>query len=356
VSTDDEKTATIAEEYGAEVPFLRPDSLALDDTPDLPVFEHALKFLSDKQGYHPEIVLQLRPTSPIRPPDCVDHAIETLLTEDGADSVRGVVPSGQNPFKMWHIDDHGRLKPLLMDGFDEPYNMPRQKLPSTFWQTGHIDAIRVGTILEKHSMTGDVIFPLLIDPQYTVDIDTERDWRRAEAIIREMEVPYVHPGLARRSLPSDIQLVALDFDGVLTDNRVWVDKQGHEWVAANRSDGWGISRLKEAGISVVVLSTETDPVVAARCEKMGVESIQGLEDKTAALRKVMADKGVSPENTIFVGNDTNDIACFPLVACALAPTDAQPDVKRLADIVLEHQGGHGAVREMCDMILKRRRD
>jgi YrbI family 3-deoxy-D-manno-octulosonate 8-phosphate phosphatase len=352
VSTDDEKIAAIAEKYGAEVPFLRPESLALDDTLDLPVFEHALRFLSENEGYDPEVVIQLRPTSPIRPPDCVDQAIETLLSDNEADSVRGVVPSGQNPFKMWRIDSRGRLQALLGGEFEEPYNMPRQNLPATFWQTGHIDAIRVSTILDKHSMTGEVILPLLIDPQYTVDIDTERDWRRAEAIIRGLEVPYVQPGREPRPLPKNIQLVALDFDGVLTDNRVWVDKKGHEWVAANRSDGWGISRLKKAGISVVVLSTETDPVVAARCEKLGIESVQGLEDKTNALRKVMADQGVSPENTIFVGNDTNDTSCFPIVACALAPADAHSDVKRLADIILEQRGGHGAVRELCDLILK----
>ena len=355
VSTDDEEIAAIAIKYGAEAPFLRPEHLATDDTPDLPVFQHALEWLSDRDGYHPEVVVQLRPTSPVRPVDCVDHAIETLLSDEAADAVRGVVPSGQNPYKMWRLDERGQLQPLLMEEFDEPYNMPRQKLPATYWQTGHIDAIRTRTILEKGSMTGEIILPLLIDPQYTIDIDTERDWQRAERLIRELDVPFVKPGKVPRTLPRDVKMLVLDFDGVLTDNRVWVDKDGHEWVAANRGDGWGIARLKEAGVEVVVLSTETDPVVAARCEKLGVESVQGLEDKTKALEDVLVKKDVAPERTVFLGNDVNDTACFPLVACALVPGDAHPEAKRQADIQLSQRGGHGAVRELCDMILERRR-
>ena len=157
VSTDDHEFADVARRYGAEIPFLRPAELAQDDTPDLPVFQHALRWLEREQGYRPEIVVQLRPTSPIRPPDCVDRAVRLLLDNPQADSVRGVVPSGQNPYKMWRLAQDGTMEPLLKDGFDEPYNMPRQALPATYWQTGHIDAIRSRTILEKGSMSGDRI-------------------------------------------------------------------------------------------------------------------------------------------------------------------------------------------------------
>ena len=115
VSTEDEEIAGVARACGAETPFLRPADLAQDDTPDLPVFEHALRWLADHEGYHPEVVIQLRPTSPIRPRDCVARAVETLLAHPEADSVRGVVPSGQNPYKMWRLSDDGRLRPLLPD-------------------------------------------------------------------------------------------------------------------------------------------------------------------------------------------------------------------------------------------------
>ena len=103
VSTDDEEIASVARECGAEVPFLRPAELAQDNSLDLPVFEHALKWLKENEGYRPDVVVQLRPTSPIRPCDCVDNAISILLEHPRADCVRGVVPAGQNPHKMWRI-------------------------------------------------------------------------------------------------------------------------------------------------------------------------------------------------------------------------------------------------------------
>jgi N-acylneuraminate cytidylyltransferase len=178
VSTDDEEIATVAREYGAEAPFLRPAELAQDKTTDLPVFEHAIQWLAENEDYHPGIMVQLRPTSPIRPEGLLDHAIRILLEHMDADCVRGVVPAGQNPFKMWRFDSENTpMKPLLsVDGIAEPYNAPRQILPPVYWQTGHIDAIRMSTIQQKHSLTGDVIYPLVIDARYTVDIDNLSDW------------------------------------------------------------------------------------------------------------------------------------------------------------------------------------
>jgi N-acylneuraminate cytidylyltransferase len=354
VSTDDDEIAAIAREYGAETPFLRPPALAQDDTPDLPVFEHALSWLEENEGYLPDIVVQLRPTSPARPPDCVDRAVETLLAHPEADSVRGVVPSGQNPYKMWRVGGDGRMEPLLRAGFEEPYNMPRQALPRTFWQTGHVDAIRTATIRTKGSMSGEVILPLILDPRYTVDIDNPRDLERAEWLMASGELEIVRPGAEPRPLPDPVHLLVLDFDGVLTDNRVWVDGEGRELVAADRSDGWGVARAIEAEIPVVVLSTETDPVVAARCRKLGVPAVQGVAEKGAALRSLMRERGVEGGNVVYLGNDANDLPCFRLVGCAVVPCDAHPSARREADLVLRSRGGRGAVRELCDILLERK--
>jgi N-acylneuraminate cytidylyltransferase len=353
VSTDDAEIASIARQYGAEAPFLRPASLAQDDTPDLPVFEHALAWLDSHEGYRPEIVVHLRPTSPIRPPGCVDRAVGILAANPEADSVRGVVPSGQNPYKMWRIGADGRMGPLLQDGFDEPYNMPRQALPPTFWQTGHVDAVRTATILEKGSMTGDVILPLVLDPRYTIDIDNARDLERAEWMLAGSELDAVRPGPGPRPLPERVTLLALDFDGVLTDDRVWLDAQGTEWVAAHRGDGWGIARLLEQGVQVVVLSTETNPVVSARCRKLGIPAVQGVLEKGAALQELLRQRGIDRESTVYVGNDVNDLPCFPIAGCAVAVADAHPSVRRAADMVLRSEGGRGAVRELCDILLER---
>lgn len=355
VSTDDEGIAGIAGSFDAEVPFLRPAELAGDNTPDFPVIEHALEWLAEQENYQPDIVVQLRPTSPVRPPDCVDRAVNDLLSDEEADSVRGVVPSGQNPYKMWTINAAGRLSALMTGEYVEPYNMPRQDLPQTFWQTGHIDAIRVKTIRSKGSLTGEIIKPLLLDPRYAVDIDTERDWENAERLIQTFELPYVQPGRLRRPFPTDVAMVVLDFDGVLTDDRVWVDAKGRELVAAHRGDGLGIARLKGAGVEIVVLSSETDPVVTTRCRKLGIEAIQGLKDKTGALKSLLRERKLDAETVVYVGNDVNDAPCFELVGCAIVPADAHIDVKQLADIHLTKPGGRGAVRELCDMVLNQRR-
>ena len=359
VSTDDEEIAAVARKYGAETPFLRPAEFAQDQTTDLPVFEHALQWLEEKESYQPDIVIQLRPTSPIRPKDCVDHAVKILMEHEDADCVRGVVPAGQNPHKMWRFAGEGQpMKPLLeVDGLPEPYNAPRQILPPVYWQTGHIDAIRVGTIKQKKSLTGDVVYPLVIDPRYTVDIDTLSDWAKYEAVANSgLEI--VTPGTAfasKRPIPEKVELIISDFDGVITDNRVWVDEEGTEFVAAYRSDSMRLKELRSHGIEVVILSSEPNRVVEARAKKMGVEAIHGIgvHDKGRVMQEVLEQKNIPATNVIYVGNDLNDLPCFAIAAWSVAVADAYPEVIRAADHVLGRTGGHGALRELIDLILAR---
>ncbi len=357
VSTDDEEIAAVAREYGAETPFLRPAELAQDNTTDLPVFEHALHWLEQNEGYQPEVVVQLRPTSPIRPQGMVDEAIRLLLAHADADCVRGVVPAGQNPFKMWRF--HGKdqpLTPLLeVEGIAEPYNAPRQILPPVYWQTGHIDAIRTATILHKHSLTGSVIYPLVIDPRYTVDIDTPADWAKYEALVYSGGLEMVTPDQrARRPMPKQVDLIIFDFDGVFTDNRVWTDQDGRESVAASRSDSLRFADLRARGVDLLILSSEPNPVVTARAKKIGVEVMQGvgLQDKGRVMREVLEQKKVRAEHVIYVGNDINDLPCFEIAGWAVAVADAYPQVIQAADYVLTKSGGRGAVRELCELVLK----
>jgi len=358
VSTDDEEIAAVAREYGAEAPFLRPSEIAQDRTPDLPAFEHALKWLDDFEGYKPDFVVQLRPTSPIRPVGMVDDAINILVKYPDADSVRGVVPAGQNPFKMWRFNGHDKpLESLLeVEGIKEPYNAPRQILPQAYWQTGHIDAIRTKTITRKGSLTGDVIYPLVIDPRFTVDIDTPADWAKYETMVYQGGLDMVTPDQKRRrAMPRKVELVILDFDGVITDNRVWVDQDGREMVAAYRSDSPRIHELREHGIEVMILSSEPNPVVAARAKKMGVEAIHGvgLREKGRVLREILEKKNIKAENVVYVGNDLNDLPSFEVAGWAVAVADAFPEVIRKADYVLSKPGGYGAVRELCEIILNK---
>lgn len=194
VSTDDPEIAEIAQRYGAEVPFMRPKHLAEDHVRDLPVFQHVLQWFHAHEGSLPEIWVQLRPTSPLRPPDMVDAAVMMLEQDRNADSVRSVVKARQTPYKMWCIEE-GRLRPLLSSERDlvESYNMPRQELPTVYWQTGHIDVFRTRTIREKTSLTGDRVVPYLVPDAFCVDIDTEDDWTLAERVFQEGSLPLVAP-------------------------------------------------------------------------------------------------------------------------------------------------------------------
>ena len=365
VSTDDEEIAEVSGQYGAEVPFLRPAELAQDDTPDLPLFQHALEWLEEHEGYRPHVVVQLRPTSPLRPVGLVDKAVEKLISRPEADCVRGVTMPSQNPYKMWRMQSDGSLEPLLATEFDEPYNMPRQRLPRTYWQTGHIDAIRCETIVTKCTLTGDRVLPLLIDRSYCVDIDTLEEWAFAEwlvesghvTVVQPVQQPSAPPAAQRKKwqgLPRRVDLLVLDFDGVLTDNRVWVLEDGREAVACHRGDGMGLSLLRQRGIPVLVLSTETNPVVSERCRKLGIECVQGLgQDKFFALRQLLAARAIELSHVVYMGNDVNDLECMEAAGCGVSVADAHPEVLRAADLVLSAQGGQGAVRELCDRLLNR---
>lgn len=358
VSTDDEEIAAVARQYGAETPFLRPAEFAQDKTTDLPVFEHALHWLAEHEGYRPQVIVQLRPTSPLRPRDCVDRAVRALLEHPDADSVRGVVPAGQNPHKMWRLPagENGPMKNLLeVPGIPEPYNAPRQILPDVYWQTGHVDAIRVETILEKGSMSGEKIYPLIIDPRYTVDLDNLYDWAKYEWLATFGGLDFVWPGRARRPMPDKIEMVVVDFDGVVTDNRVWTDQDGWEMVSASRSDSLWLGELRDRGVPVIILSSEPNQVVKARARKMGLEAFHGIgiKEKGEALKRLLAERNVNPAHTIYVGNDINDLPCFEVAGWAVAVADAYPEVLRAADYVLSRPGGHGALRELCEMVLAR---
>ena len=354
VSTDDEEIAEIARKWGAETPFLRPAEFAADNTLDLPVFQHALSWLKEHENYVPDIVLQLRPTSPARPRTLVDEAVKLLMAHPEADSVRGVVPADENPHKMWRVDPKtGLMNGLLkVDGIDEPYNAPRQKLPPVYWQTGHIDAIRPErTFMAGDSMSGKNILPLFLDPAFTIDIDTPFDWVRYEWMVYHAGLDMVWPGKRRRGMPKNIKLVVFDFDGVMTDDTVYVDQSGTESVRCSRSDGMGIRLLREKGIPAVVLSSERNPVVMQRSKKLNLECIHGVLKKGETLANYLKENEIDPWSVIYVGNDINDLPCFPLVGCAIVPSDAHDRVKNEADIVLTHKGGEGAVRELCDMLI-----
>jgi N-acylneuraminate cytidylyltransferase len=157
--------------------------------------------------------------------------------------------------------------------------------------------------------------------------------------------------LATAPALADLDLLVLDFDGVLTDNGVWTGPDGAEWVRCDRSDSWGLARLCETGLPVLVLSTEENPVVAARCAKLRLPVEYGVADKAGRLAAVLRERGIDAQRVAYVGNDVNDLGCLRLAGWPVAVADSWPEVIDAARLVLRRPGGHGAVRELCDLLL-----
>ncbi|MDD1667280.1 MAG: HAD hydrolase family protein [Methanomicrobiales archaeon] len=150
-----------------------------------------------------------------------------------------------------------------------------------------------------------------------------------------------------------IRLLALDFDGVFTDNRVFVDDTGREMVICDRADSLGLKLLRERrpDIRVFVISKETSGVVKGRCDKLKIPALTGIDDKPKAFRELMEREGVAPGETAFVGNDLNDVECIRMAGVGISPADGVREARRAADLVTRHRGGQGAIREVTEIIL-----
>ena len=148
------------------------------------------------------------------------------------------------------------------------------------------------------------------------------------------------------------KIIFTDFDGCLTDDRVWLNQEGEEFVAANRKDGLAVKRLKNLGIQVVIASTETNKVVLARGNKMGVDVLQGLADKAEAIEEYLNQKNLSWNDIWYIGNDVNDLGAIERANLSLCPADAVKKVRKTVDIVLKTNGGRGILSEIATELEK----
>lgn len=155
---------------------------------------------------------------------------------------------------------------------------------------------------------------------------------------------------------ADVRLAVFDFDGVFTDNRVWTNERGEESIACWRGDAHGLRRLAEVGVECFILSTEVNAAVGARARKIAADCIQGVADKLPVLRGEAERRGISLEDTAFVGNDVNDAECLEAVGLAVVPADAWPEVVPLASLILTREGGRGCVREFCDAVWRAKKE
>jgi YrbI family 3-deoxy-D-manno-octulosonate 8-phosphate phosphatase len=340
VSTDDDEIESVARAYGATV-VRRPDELSGDTASSESALLHALDRLRDEESYEPELVVFLQATSPIRRPGDVDGAVEELR-RTGADSL----------FSACHV--HGFVwrregDSLHSFSYDYQRRLRRQDSPEDLVENGSIYVFKPWVLRNTGNRLGGRIAVYLMDPLESFQIDEPDDLELAERVLAIRQPAGPAPEWGR------VALLVLDFDGVLTDNGVQVGESGTEAVRCDRRDGWGIARLQEAGVPVVVISTERNTVVEARCRKLNVECFSNCCDKLAVLREVAERRGLQAEQIAYVGNDENDVACLKWVGLPIAVGDAGAGARRAARFFTRKSGGHGAVREICDLILSQRR-
>ena len=336
VSTDDDAIAGAAEAAGAIVVW-RPEELAGDAASSESALLHALEAHAVRAGKAVEVLVMVQCTSPFVTAAEIAGCVAAVRA--GADSAFTAAPS--HGF-LWRRNSSGAAVGVNHDPSGRPRRQDREP---EFLETGAVYAMRAdGFRAAGHRFFGRTVL-VPTDPARVLEIDEPDDLDRARLLAPLLDAALAKPGR------DDLDAVVLDFDGTQTDDAVWVASDGAEQVRVHRGDGLGIAALRRAGIPVLILSTETNPVVRARARKLGVPVLHGVDDKATVLRDWCTDQGVNPARVLYAGNDVNDLGCLALVGWPVAVSSAHPVVRSAARLVTSVPGGHGAVREITSWIL-----
>lgn len=330
LGTADADTANFARELGVEV-VMRARPLAAGSSRRETVAA-ILTTLADMEPDGSGLVLAIDPNAPNLLARHLDAALR-VLGSPGVNSVIGVAPADA---PLWSVAQ-GR-EPLavprnsarFMRETGVIYGLPWSQLPNAAVALTHAP-----TLLEMSEESAFVV-------------TRKSDLTAAAAMI---DAQRTNTALERLR---DIRLLVLDFDGVFTDNRVLVMQDGTEGVLCSRGDGMGLEMLRKSGLPILVLSKEQNPVVAARCRKLRLECLHGIDDKLPELKRLAERSGVTREQIAYVGNDTNDLGPMGWVGLPIAVADAHPEALAAAKMVLEKSGGLGAIRELTDLLLQAR--
>ena len=337
VSTDDPEIAAVSRQYGAE-PICRPAEISGDTATSESALLHAVDYLQQTEGYKPNLLVFLQCTSPLTLPEDIDGAVQALLDEN-ADSALAVTPFH---YFLWRRDEKGDIVGINHDKCIRPLRQDREQ---QFLESGAVYVMRAQGFKEaRHRLFGKTAM-YVMPPDRCLEIDEPVDLHIAEVLMREQQQQ-----LTMQALPDFIAAVVLDFDGVFTDNKVIVFQDGREAVVCDRGDGWGLAQLKRLGVRILVLSTEENPVVQARCDKLVIACMHGIQDKLTALMAWLGANKIDISQVVYVGNDVNDLACLRAVGCGIAVCNAHPRAQAAAKIVLSASGGQGAIREITELI------
>ncbi|MEU2181631.1 acylneuraminate cytidylyltransferase [Streptomyces thermolilacinus] len=400
VSTDDPDIAAVATGAGAEVVH-RPAALADDTATSEAALLHALDAHEARHGSPADVVLLVQCTSPFLTPGDVDGVAAEVL-DGGADTALTVAPTHGFLWRHTLPAPHtapDRTTPYTAPERTTPYTAPERTTPHTaperttphtapdrttphhttpapttprtapgaglhaegvnhdkahrprrqdrrpeYLETGAAYAMdATGFRTHGHRFFGRTAL-VPTDPARVLEIDDPHDLARARALAPLLDPPAT-------PTRADVDAVVLDFDGTQTDDRVLIDADGRELVAVHRGDGLGVAALRRAGLHLLILSTEKNPVVAARARKLHVPVLHGIDRKDAALKHWCEEYGIDPQRVLYAGNDVNDLPCLALVGWPVAVADAHAAVRAAARAVTATRGGAGAVREIAAWLL-----
>ncbi|MEV5613491.1 N-acylneuraminate cytidylyltransferase [Streptomyces sp. NPDC052225] len=365
VSTDDAAIAAVAREAGAEV-VVRPAAIAGDKSSSEAAVLHAMDAHEALQGAAVDVVLLVQCTSPFLVRDDIDGVVAAVV-ENGADSALTVAPfhgfiwrdtaDEPKPVTAERTAAEGGGVAVLTEretggggygvNHDKSFRQMRQDRPQDLLETGAVYAMEAtGFRRHEHRFFGRTE-PVRTDPARVLEIDDPHDLARARAL-----APLFDASLAG-AFPTreDIDAVVLDFDGTQTDDKVLIDSEGREFVTVHRGDGLGVAALRKSGLSMLILSTEVNPVVAARARKLKIPVLHGIDRKDLALKQWCEEQGIAPERVLYAGNDVNDLPCMALVGWPVAVASAHDIVRGAARAVTTVPGGEGAIREIASWIL-----
>ena len=341
VSSDSEEILEIAINYGAES-VRRPDDLSTDTASSETALIHVLDYIRDKEGADPETIVFLQATSPLREPSDIAGVVKAF-EEQEVDSLFS--DAILDDFCGWGEDD-GQLVGKTFD----PWNRGlRQNRSPLYLENGSIYVFKSSLLRETNNRLGGKIGRYTMPYWKSFEIDTLEEAELCEFYFRKHLLPYWQ-AKDNPFKKQNIDLIVYDFDGVMTNNRAIQFQDGTEAVLVSRADGWGIEQIKEKGIRQIILSTERNPVVAARGKKLGIEVIQGSDDKKSDLLDYCKRNQIDPAAVLYVGNDVNDLEAMKASGYPVAPADAHSSIIAVARFVTRAKGGEGVIRELSDLI------
>ena len=336
VSTDDAEITRVAEAAGARV-IARPAALSGDTATSESALLHALDVLA-ADSLEVGTVVFVQATSPFIPSEGIAEAVGHIA----ADRFDSVFSALETYGFLWRRDADQHAAAINHDSSHRPRRQDREP---HYLETGAFYAFTAdGFRAAGHRFFGRIGI-VEVPEASAIEIDDEHQLAVAGALAALG---------GSTDAPITASVLVTDFDGVHTDDTATVDTDGRESVRVSREDGMGVSRLRRAGIPMLILSTELNPVVARRAEKLQVPVLHGIDDKAAALTAWAAENDVALADIAYVGNDVNDSGAFGIVGWPIAVASAHPAVKAAARIVLARRGGDGAVREVIERMLSSR--